>query len=103
MNKKIKLLVRRRVVVAEERVVVDGFRVLSDLRADRPDHFAVLARLAVAHRLYSADRETYARAPLVRCAADGSVEGIRFSNQTLEPLPLDEPELEVSLLQYCTV
>ena len=28
MNKKIQLLVRRRVVVAEERVVVDGFRFL---------------------------------------------------------------------------
>ena len=74
-------------------IVVDGFSVLDDLRQDLPDAFAVLAEVEVAHRLHSPDRETYGSAPLIRLGLDGAVVGVRFSNQTLEPLPLDEPRI----------
>lgn len=74
-------------------VVVDGFQVLDDLREEAPEAFDLLSEVEVAHRLFSPDRETYGRAPLVRLGLDGSVIGIRFSNQTLEPLPLEEPRI----------
>ena len=55
--------------------------------------FNVLAEVQVGHRLFSEARETYARAPLIRLDPTGNVEGFRFSNQTIQPLPLDEPRL----------
>lgn len=80
--------------------MVDGFRVVEDLRNDDPDLVDVLAEVVVAHRLYSDDRETFARAPLVRRDAHGQVDGIRFSNQTLQPLSLSEPLLDEWLEAY---
>lgn len=74
-------------------LVVDGWRVLADFRVDHPEWFDVLTQVAVAHRIFSEERETYARAPLVRLDSGGAVNGFRFSNQTLQPLPLDEPRM----------
>ena len=74
-------------------LVVDGWHVLEGLRSDHPDAFELLVTVEVAHRLFSDDRETFARAPLVRLDASGAIAGIRYSNQTLEPLSLDEPQL----------
>lgn len=74
-------------------LVVDGWRVLTEFRADEPTMFETLTQVAVAHRIFSEDRETYARAPLVRLDTSGEINGFRFSNQTLQPLPLDEPRL----------
>ena len=75
-------------------LVVDSWNVLAQLRDDHPDMFDVLAEVVVSHRLFSADRETFARAPLVRLDGVGNVNGFRFSNQTIQPLPLDEPRLD---------
>lgn len=74
-------------------LVVDGWRVLAEFRADHPAGFDVLTQVPVAHRIFSEDRETYARAPLVRLDTAGAINGFRFSNQTLQPLPLDEPRM----------
>ena len=76
-----------------ESLVVDGWRVLGDLRVEQPAMFEVLTEVPVAHRIFSDDRETYARAPLIRLDSRGAIDGFRFSNQTLQPLPLDEPRL----------
>lgn len=75
-------------------LVVDGWRVLTELRADEPAMFQVLTEVPVAHRIFDETRETWARAPLVRLDAHGEINGIRFSNQTLQPLSLDEPRLD---------
>ena len=83
-----------------ESIIVDGWQVLEALRNDAPRHFAVLAEVSVGHRLFSEERETFARAPLVRTDANGDIAGIRFSNQTLQPLPLDEPRLDDWYLAY---
>lgn len=81
-------------------LVVDSWRVLGGLRADEPELFAVLSEVSVAHRLFSDVRETFARAPLIRLDSTGEVAGFRFSNQTLQPLPLDEPRLEEWHIAY---
>lgn len=75
-------------------LVVDSWSVLDGLRGDHPDMFDVLASVVVSHRLFSEHRETFARAPLVRLDGAGNVNGFRFSNQTIQPLPLDEPLLD---------
>ena len=57
-------------------LVVDGWRVLAEFRADHPAGFDVLTQVPVAHRIFSEDRETYARAPLVRLDTTGAVNGV---------------------------
>ena len=74
-------------------LVVDSWRILAGFRADEPEAFEVLTQVPVAHRIFSEDRETYARAPIIRLDTAGEVNGFRFSNQTLQPLSLDEPRL----------
>jgi len=81
-------------------LVVDSWRVLTDLREEEPEMFALLTEVVVAHRLFSEERETYARAPLIRLDANGEIAGFRFSNQTIQPLPLDEPRLEEWHIAY---
>jgi gamma-butyrobetaine dioxygenase len=72
-----------------ESVVVDGWRVLADLRRDDPAAFAVLASVPVPFQLFSASEDTYAVAPLVQLDVDGRVRTFRFSNQLA--CPLDAP------------
>lgn len=86
--------------VGGDSIVIDGWLVLEELRRDEPALFDALTGVTVAHRLYSAERETFARAPLVRLGGYGDIAGIRYSNQTLEPVSLDEPRLEVWLEAY---
>ena len=75
-------------------IVLDGWNALEELRSEDPAGFAVLAEVAVPHRIFSGTGETYARQPIVRTDPDGTVVGIRYSNQTLQPLPLDEPRID---------
>ncbi len=75
-------------------IVVDGWNVVDQLRADDPAAFTVLAEVPVPHRIYSDEGETFSRQPIVRVDPAGAVVGVRYSNQTLQPLPLDEPRLD---------
>jgi gamma-butyrobetaine dioxygenase len=72
-----------------ESVLVDGWRVLDELRRGDPESFEVLTRVSVGFQLFSEDEDTRATAPLVQCAPDGTVTTLRFSNQLA--LPLDAP------------
>lgn len=67
-------------------VVVDGWRVLADLRRDDPQAFDVLTRVAVPYQLFSASEDTYAVAPMVELDTEGRVRTFRFSNQLAGPL-----------------
>lgn len=69
-----------------ESVVVDGWRVLADLRRDEPDAFAVLASVPVPYQLFSATEDTYAVAPMVQLDPEGRVATFRYSNQLACPL-----------------
>jgi gamma-butyrobetaine dioxygenase len=72
-----------------ESVVVDGWRVLDELRRDDPAAFDVLATVPVTFQLFSDEEDTRATAPIVQLAPDGTVTTFRFSNQLA--LPLDAP------------
>ena len=83
-----------------ETVLVDGFRALESLRREAPGLFNVLCEVAVPFRLFSEDDETYAVNPMVQLDGAGAVRMLRFSNQTMQPIPLSEPRLEAFYEAY---
>ncbi len=73
-------------------VVVDGWRVLADLRREDPGAFDTLLSVPVPYQLFSAAEDTYAVAPMIQLDTDGRVRTFRFSNQLAQPLDVS-PEL----------
>lgn len=69
-----------------ESTLVDGWRVLADLRAERPDAFDVLTRVPVTFQLFSEDEDTRATSPIVQLDPLGRVTTFRFSNQLALPV-----------------
>jgi gamma-butyrobetaine dioxygenase len=69
-----------------ESTLVDGWRVLADLRRDNPAAFETLCRVPVTFQLYSDDEDTRATAPIIQLDTYGRVKTLRFSNQLALPL-----------------
>jgi gamma-butyrobetaine dioxygenase len=75
-------------------VVVDGWSVLDRLHADHPEAIEVLSRVEVGFRQYSAAADAFTRAPVVELDRHGRFVHLRFSNQLLQPLAFDDPDLD---------
>jgi gamma-butyrobetaine dioxygenase len=73
--------------------VVDGFSVLNELDARDREAIEVLSRVKVGFRQYSAAADAFSRAALVDRDGNGRFTHLRFSNQLMQPLPFDHPEL----------
>ena len=73
-----------------ESVIVDGWRVLTQLREEHPQHFQSLCDMPVPFREFDDDNETYTVAPIVRCDVSGQITALGFSNQLMQTL---DPEL----------
>lgn len=69
-----------------ESVLVDGWKVLDDLRRDDPEAFEILRSVPVTYQLFSDDEDTFAKAPMIQVDTDGTVTTFRFSNQLALPL-----------------
>jgi gamma-butyrobetaine dioxygenase len=69
-----------------ETVLVDGWRVLADLRREDPAAFELLVRVPVTYQLFSETEDTYARSPMIQLGPGGEVTCFRFSNQLALPL-----------------
>ena len=67
-----------------ESIIVDGWQVAKDLRDEIPEYFSILQKFNVPFREFDEENETYAEAPLIQCASDGSIESFRFSNQLMQ-------------------
>ena len=76
-----------------ESCVVDGFRVLNELRADHPDKFNVLCAVPVPFRIFSEEYECNAANPMIELNSDGDVRLLRFNTQQMQTIPLSEPRL----------
>ncbi len=76
-----------------ESVVVDGFGLLSELRADHPDKFEVLCAVPVPFRIFSDEFECYAVEPMVGLDSEGMVRMIRFNTAQMQAVPLSERRL----------
>lgn len=83
-----------------ESVVVDGWKVLADLRRDDPDAFAVLTRVPVPYQMFSASEDTYAVAPMVELDTEDRVRTFRFSNQLAGPLDVPAADVEPFYAAY---
>ncbi len=80
-----------------ESVLVDGWTVLAGLRDEHPEYFDVLCSTPVPFREFDEHTETYAEAALVRCEPDGTIAGIRFSNQLMQTM---DPGTERTAIFY---
>jgi alpha-ketoglutarate-dependent taurine dioxygenase len=69
-----------------ESVLVDGWRVLEDLREEDPEAFGTLTNVPVSFQMFSETEDTSATAPLIQCDVHGNVTTFRFSNQLALPL-----------------
>ena len=67
-----------------ESIIVDGWELVEDLREDHPNYFETLCNFDVPFREFDEKNETYAEAPIIKCANDGSIESFRFSNQLMQ-------------------
>ena len=76
-----------------ESSIVDGFRVLDDLRREHPGQFDLLRTVPVPFRLASEHDESYAVNPMVELDGDGDVRLLRFNTQQMKTIPLTEPRL----------
>jgi gamma-butyrobetaine dioxygenase len=74
-------------------VAVNSWSVLADLEARDPAAIDVLSRVEVGFRQYSDDAEGFTRAPLVVRDGHGGFKHLRFSNQLMQPLAFDHPDL----------
>ena len=73
--------------------IVDGFHVLGHLRRECPDHFDVLCAVPVPFRQFDDQNETSACEPTIELDTAGAVKMLRYSNQLMQALPLNEPRL----------
>jgi gamma-butyrobetaine dioxygenase len=71
-------------------IVVDGFSVVAQLP---PAAVEVLSRVAVGFRQYSSEAEGFTRQPLIERDREGRCTHLRFSNQLMQPLPFDDPDM----------
>ena len=74
-------------------VVVDGWSILHKLQAADPAAIEVLSRVEVGFRQYSVDADAFCRSPLVVRDRAGRFTHLRFSNQLMQPLEFDDPDL----------
>lgn len=74
-------------------IVVDGWCVLEQLQALDPAAVDVLSRVEVGFRQYSSHADGFSRNPVVRRDVHGRFNHLRFSNQLMQPLPFDHPDL----------
>lgn len=72
-------------------IVVDGWRVLEELRRDKPEMFSALCSMPVPFREFDDTNETYAVAPIIELNADGSIARFRFSNQLMQTMNPTQP------------
>jgi gamma-butyrobetaine dioxygenase len=73
--------------------VVDGWSVLHTLAETDPAAIDILSRVQVGFRQYSSTADAFSRSTLVERDPEGRFTHLRFSNQLMQPLPFDHPEL----------
>jgi gamma-butyrobetaine dioxygenase len=71
-------------------IIVDGFSVVAQLP---PAAVEILSRVAVGFRQYSTQAEGFTRQPLIERDRESRCTHLRFSNQLMQPLPFDDPDL----------
>jgi gamma-butyrobetaine dioxygenase len=83
-----------------ESTLVDGWRVLADLRAASPESFNTLCRVPVTWQMFSDDEDTKATAPIIQLDTSGRVRTFRFSNQLALPIQASFEDVDAFYSAY---
>jgi len=83
-----------------ESMIVDGYKVLSDLKEDYPDFFDVLRTFTVPFREFDEENETYANEPIIRLNSSNEVIGFRYSNQLMQMIDPRKQNIDLFYKAY---
>ena len=83
-----------------ESIVVDGWKLLEDLRNDHPDFFRILQEFDVPFREFDEKNETFANEPIVRLNSQNKIIGFRFSNQLMQMINPQMHDVDLFYLAY---
>ena len=81
-------------------LLVDGFKLAADLRAQAPAAYAVLTTVALDFHNTDRDSDYRAKAPVIRLGADGEPVEIRFGTFLKGPFDLPVAEMEDAYRAY---
>ncbi|HEX4791061.1 MAG TPA: TauD/TfdA family dioxygenase [Actinospica sp.] len=80
--------------------LVDGFHAAAELRAARPEAFALLTRTPVTFRYRDNEADLSATNPMIGLDALGRIKQIRFNNRSLRPVALPPREVPAFYAAY---
>jgi len=83
-----------------ESMIIDGYKVLSDLRNDFPEFFEILTSFPVPFREFDEENETYANEPIIRLNSFNDVTGLRYSNQLMQMIDPSVKNLDLFYQAY---
>ena len=83
-----------------ESIIVDGYKVLDDLKNDCEDFFEILKTFSVPFREFDEENETYADEPIIRLNSSDEVVGLRYSNQLMQMIDPRKKNLDLFYKAY---
>ena len=83
-----------------ETIIVDSFRIAEQIRLQQPHFFNSLCTVKVPFRIYSEAQETYSINPMITLNSQGQISLVRYSNQTMQAIPLNQPDLDLFYRAY---
>ena len=83
-----------------ESMIIDGYKVLKDLKNDHPDIFNVLSTFTVPFREFDEENETYANEPIIRLNTVNEIIGFRYSNQLMQMIDPDKKNVSLFYKAY---
>lgn len=81
-------------------MIVDGYKVLSDLKNDCPEFFKILTTFSVPFREFDEENETYANEPIIRLNSSNEIIGLRYSNQLMQMIDPSKKNLDLFYKAY---
>ena len=81
-------------------LIVDGFKVLQDLKRDCPKFFEILSNFPVPFREFDAENETYANEPIIRLDSANETIGLRYSNQLMQMINPQKEDVDLFYKAY---
>ena len=83
-----------------ESMIIDGYKVLDDLKDDCPEFFDILSTFSVPFREFDEKNETYANEPIIRLNTSNEVIGFRYSNQLMQMIDPNKKNVDLFYRAY---
>ena len=83
-----------------ESMIVDGYKVLNDLKGACPEFFDILSTFSVPFREFDEENETYANEPIIRLNTANEIIGLRYSNQLMQMIDPQKKNVDLFYKAY---